>query len=171
MTPIKIQRLVKSNMEEIFGVKTVDDYALHEPPDHSALRLYAQDGRGGPNPDDLRIDMRNKISSEWNVKVLDILLAAVLKNAKTGEAWEGLPNRSNDYFMEIIQDQMERARTIWRNAQPKRLESGEIESLIEVEKRMVETRDSSAKTKRANTRRINVGFFIVTYSSCLKGLL
>ena len=157
-------------MEEMFGVDTVDDYALHEPPNNFTLRLYAQDGKGGPNPDDLRIDMRNKISSEWNKKVMEILLAAVLKK-RTGEAWKGIPNRSDDYFMEIIRDQMERARIIWRNAQPKRLESGQIESLAEVERRMVETRECSAKTRRANTRRMNVGFFLVICSSRLKGIL
>lgn len=139
----------------------MEDYALHEPPECSALQLYARDGKNGPNPDDLRIDMRNKISSEWNKKVKEILLAVVLKNRETGEAWEDLPNRSDSYFMEIIQDQMERARTIWRNAQPKRLESGEVESIAEIEKRMIETRESSAKTRRANMRRINVGFPIV----------
>jgi hypothetical protein len=104
--------------------------------------------------------MRNKISSEWNKEVMKILLRAVLTKTRTREAWEDLPNHSDDYYMDIIQDQLERARTTWRNAQPKLLESGEIESLEEVEERVIESRDVTTKVRRANMRRIDVGLRI-----------
>jgi hypothetical protein len=149
--------MVKATMEEVFGIATVDDYALHHPPELSAVRLYARDGTGGPNPEDLRIDMRSKISSDWNKEVMKILLRAVSKRKRAKETWKDLPDRSDIYFMEIIQDQLERARTTWRKAQPRLLESGEIESLAAVEDRMIESREVSSKTRRANMRRISVG--------------
>lgn len=153
---IKIQRLVTAIMQEKFAVEQVEDYALHEPPEPAALRRYIQEEKGGPDLDDLRIDMRHKISSTWNQKVLEILLEAVLKEKATGEDWEDLPDRSDDYYMDIILDQMKRARTMWRNAQPKVLESGDVESLAEVEKRMVESKEVDQKRKRATMRRLSV---------------
>jgi len=149
--------MVKATTEEVFKVARVEDYTLHQPPEVSAVRLYARDGTGGPDPENLRIDMRTKISLEWNKEVIRILLRDVLKKKKTKEAWKDLPNHSNAYFMDIIRDQLECARTTWRNAQPKLLESGEIESLAAVENRMIESRDVSSKMRRANMRRINVG--------------
>jgi hypothetical protein len=143
-------------MKEKFAVEDVEGYVLHEPPESAALRLYMREEKGGPDPDDLRIDMRHKISSAWNQKVVEILLEAVLKERATGEDWEDLPNRSDDYFTDIIVDQVKRARTLWRNAQAKVLESGDIESVVEVEKRIVEAKQADQKTKRATMRRLNV---------------
>lgn len=153
---IKHKRLVATTMKAIFGIESVEDYTLHEPPDPSSIRLFIQEEIGGPDENDLRIDMTGKIASLWNTKVMEILLDAVLTRKGTGTAWEDLPDRSNDYFAEIIRDHVQRARTTWRNAQPRLLDSGEVESLAAVEERMIESKDISEKMKRANTRRLSV---------------
>ncbi|KDR78694.1 hypothetical protein GALMADRAFT_1364983 [Galerina marginata CBS 339.88] len=148
-------RLVGTVMKEMFGVQSVEEYAVHEPAESRHVRLFDREEKDGPDEDDLRIDMRGKISSSWNTRVMEILLDAVLERKRKGTAWDDLPDRSDDYLMEIIQVQLERARTTWRNAQPKLLESGEVESLNEVEKRMIESKEVTEKMKRANMRRIH----------------
>ena len=134
-------------MKEKFGVITAEDYALHEVPSGKDLCQFIQEDDGGPNNDDLRIDMRGKIS------VIQILVDAARENMSLGEAWSELPECSNAYMEEIVQDQLECARTVWRDAQPRILETGEVETLDDVEKRMIERKEVKEKLGQATTRR------------------
>jgi hypothetical protein len=154
-------------MKEKFGVITAEDYALHEVPSGKDLRQFIQEDDGGPNNDDLRIDMRGKISSKWNKRVIQILVDAARENMSLGEAWSELPERSNAYMEDIVQDQLERARTVWRDAQPRMLETGEVETLDDVEKRMIERKEVKEKLGRATTRRRSVSFFCLCIPYCV----
>jgi len=65
--------------EKQFKVSLDEDYSLHDPPSQDEVKNFAL-GRGpGPNAEDLRIDMRGKISSAWNQEVTEILLAELKK--------------------------------------------------------------------------------------------
>lgn len=98
--------------------------------------------------------MRGKINSAWNQAVIEILLAEVKK-----EDFEGLPDRSDAYLADKIEGKLERVRTVWRTAQPRVTETGDVETIEEVEKRMVDTKETRDKVVRANTRRKNVRIF------------
>ena len=53
--------------------------------------------------------------------------------SRQGDAWNDLPEQSDAYFLELVTEQLERARTVWREAQPRVKEDGAVESLAEVE--------------------------------------
>ena len=147
-------------MKEKFGATIAEDYALHEVPSGKELCQYIQEDDGGPNKDDLHIDMRGKISSKWNKRVIHILVDATRQNIQLGEAWSELPERSDAYIEEIIQDQLEHARTVWRDAQPRILDTGDVENLDDVEKRMIDKKEAREKIGRATTRRRSVSIYI-----------
>ena len=109
-------------------------------------------GRGpGPNPADLRIDMKGKINSIWNLQVIEILLEAFKK-----KDLDDLPERSEAYMVDLIEVKLERVRTCWRNAQPRLKETGEPETIADVEKRMVGGKDDRGRANRAYSRRRNI---------------
>jgi hypothetical protein len=147
-------------MKEKFGIVVSEDYALQEVPSVKELRQYIQEDEGGPNKDDLHIDMRGKISSKWNKRVIHILVDAARENMSLGDAWSELPVRSDAYIEEIVHDRLERARTVWRDAQPRILETGEVEDVVDIEKRMIEKKEEKEKIGRATTRRRSVSFCV-----------
>ena len=67
------------------------------------------------------------------IEVIEILLAETKK-----EDFDGLPERSEAYLVDMIEAKLERARTVWRTAQPQVTETGDAETIDEVEKRMIE---------------------------------
>ena len=149
---------------EKFGIENSEDWALHEAATSEEVRKYSVQGTGGPNLENLQLDMRGKLSSHWNQAVADLLLDLVVERKKK-EAWSAFPERSDAYFLGLVMEQLERARTVWRNAQPKVKEGGEIEELDEVEKRMNEEKEARGKLTRATTRRKAVSSIPFEYSS------
>lgn len=101
--------------------------------------------------------MKGKINSIWNLQVIEILLAEL----KTKD-WDGLPQRSEAYLADLIEGKLERVRTCWRNAQPKFKETGEVETITDVESRMIKRKDDQERANRAYSRRRNI---------CLHGYL
>ena len=153
------QALVREVFCQKFDVTSDEDYALHDPPPRSVIKLYESDESGpGPDANDLRIDMRSSISTAWNQEVVNYLLDAVLEKVDKEEKWDFLPERSDAYFAELIEDKMKRAKTNWMNAQQKFNEDGEKETIEEVEERMVTTKDEKGKIGQAYTRRQSVRF-------------
>jgi hypothetical protein len=155
------QKYVRNIFEEKFQVRQDEDYTLHDPPTPQEVHKYAL-GRGpGPNPEDLRIDMKGKINSNWNLQVIEILLAELKK-----KDWDGLPQRSEAYLVDLIEGKLERVRTCWRNAQPKLKETGEVETIADVESRMTKKKDDQDRANRAYSRRRNVCLHDIYCSNC-----
>lgn len=119
------------------------------------VKLYNLDEGPGPDLESLQIDMRSKISTPWNQEVAEILLNIVLKT-KDDDKWSFLPERSEAYFIELIESKMERAKSYWTYAQPKYKEDGQKETTEETEARMVTEKDKREKMARADARRHNV---------------
>jgi hypothetical protein len=130
---------------------------LHKPPSHEEIHSFNRGEGEGPNPDDLHIDMRGNISSKWNNAVVDILLERLLQKKVDPEYWGDMPEKSDEYFEDLILQKLTRARSNWRNAQPHLNEEGELESIGEVERRMIATKEERDRAGRAYTRRMTVG--------------
>lgn len=127
---------------------------------------YKVEGKGGPDPDNLRIDMKGKITSKWNQAVGHLVLDHIhQQKRKAGEAWNSLPERSDKYFLEIVTDHIERGRTVWRDAQPKVKDDGTVEDPAEIEKRMNEDKERKGMLARAATRRVSVSSIPFEYCS------
>jgi hypothetical protein len=140
----------------VFDVTHDDDFAAHEPPSHEEILSFKRGGEG-PIPDNLRIDMKGTISSKWNEAVVDILLEKLLQRKADPEFWGDMPERSDTYFEDLILAKLTRARSTWRNAQPHLNEEGELESIDEVEQRMITTKEERDRRGRAYTRHKTVG--------------
>lgn len=117
------------------------------------LVRYKQNEELGPKAEKLLIDMRGKISSAWNEAVKKILVQAVRNKKETADVWKELPSRTDKYILELVEDNMERARTTWKDAQPKVKSDGSVETPQELERRMVARREETGKAARASTRR------------------
>ena len=134
-------------------MKDQDDFTLHDPPPADDVERYEIDDEGGPDARNLKIAMCSTLKAHWNKQVANIVLEVVRKDQAEGDAWSALPERSDDYFLDLIFDQMERAKTAWGQAQPKVKENGEAEAPTEVEKRMIAKRDAEESRSRVYTRR------------------
>jgi hypothetical protein len=99
------------------------------------------------------MDMKGKLSSKWNEAVASLVLDLVHQRKREHGAWDALPERSDKYFLELVTEQLERGRRVWREAQPKVKEDGNVEGLAEVEERMNEDKVEKGKVACANTRR------------------
>jgi len=150
------QNMVNTVMEAKFQMENgLEDFVLHEPPSDEAVEAFERgDNDSGPIADDLHIQMMSKTKGAlaWNLAVAKILLADV-RVKRDSNAWAGLPERSDKYFLRIIKDRLERARAAWRQAQPRLKADGTPETLWEVENRMIKQRDATGRSNRATTRR------------------
>jgi len=134
-----------------------DDFAAHEPLSHEEILSFQRGQEEGSNPDDLRIDMKGTRSSKWNDAVVDILLEKLLQKKVDPEFWGDMPERSDMYFKDLILAKLTRVRTMWRSAQPHLNEEGELESIDEVERRMITTKEVRDRAGWAYMRRKTVG--------------
>jgi hypothetical protein len=57
---IKQQIHVRTLFEIVFDVTNDDDFTTHEPPSHEEILSFKKGEGEGPNPDDLRIDMKGR---------------------------------------------------------------------------------------------------------------
>jgi len=63
---IRQQGYVHNLFEMVFDVTHDDDFAAHEPPLHEEILSFNRGQGEGPNPDDVRIDMKGTMGSKWN---------------------------------------------------------------------------------------------------------
>lgn len=149
-----VQAHGRALMKQVFGTNKDEDFALHQSVAPQIADSYSKGEGEGPDENDLRIDMMGALDSEWNKKVLKILLAK-LKDTREEEEWL-LPNRSDDYLAALIKDRMKRAMRMWAASQCKTNQSGELETWDDVEKRLIAQKDAQLVTNRHATRRRNV---------------
>ena len=61
-------------------------------------------------------------------------------------------------------EQLECARTVWREAQPRVKEDGAVEGLAEVEAQMVENKEEKGMLSHTCTRHISLSTILFSYS-------
>ncbi len=130
---------------------------MHEPPSKDRIRQFNETGLQCPDPDDLRIDMRGMISSKWNKAVIQILLALV-NDQLAKETW--LPDCSDAFLRDKIQKAIEKGRALWNQTQAKVVEDdGTVETMHQIEDRVIREKAASDARARAYARRSNVSLF------------
>lgn len=155
-----IKSLARVVLKEAFNVTSVEDFALYVPPKQEVIERYTTSSvpESGPNKDSLEVDMRGKISSLWNKRVIEILADSAEERRIHDEEYQWLPKRSSQYMGELFKSLLERARVAFNNAQQRFKDNGEIETLEEAEERMANQKEKSLKDVRVNTRRQAVRF-------------
>ena len=115
-----------------------------------------KDQGSGPNRELPEIDMDGQISSPWNVTLIKLLAEEAMTALENVPGLSALPSRSPAYYEALVKDQIERARTVWRKAQPQKLADGKEETLEETRKRLTDASDKREKSVRRTSRRIAV---------------
>jgi hypothetical protein len=129
------------------------EFIGHEPASAADVSAYEQEDGPGPNVDMLAFDLTQNHSSIWNSKVLNILLSEFQAHCEEQD-WP--VKKSDNYILDVLRIRYKRLRTVWRNAQPKLLTSGSVESPPEVEAQLLDQRLRIAKESQQATRRRNV---------------
>ncbi|KAG1724418.1 hypothetical protein EDB19DRAFT_1599542, partial [Suillus lakei] len=101
----------------------------------------------------LAFDLKHRFNTPWNAKMLNILLEE-LKKRSVEEEWPF--QRSDGYYKAILEDRYKQMRMVWRAAQPKVTAKGSLETVAEVEERLIAKRGENLKSVRQTTRRQNL---------------
>lgn len=136
---------------------------MHEPPTPERIVQFNESGILCPNLGDLRIDMKGMISSKWNKAIIQILLALV-NNELAKEDW--LPECSDAFLRDKIQKAIEKGRALWNQTQAKIEEDGTVETIQQVEDRVIREKAASDARARAHARRSNVSLFSFNTRAC-----
>jgi len=159
-----VQYHVRALFKNEFEVEHDEDFIAHETAD-AQLVCEWRDGQGsGPNPEGLHFDMRAGPDSEWNSEILRILLSK-LKKRRAEESWD-LPDRSDSYYLGLLQAKYKHARNACNAGQPKNTHPGQEESPEDVEMRLVLSKDIGSKRARTNKRRIEVSLIWNETTTC-----
>ncbi|KAF8580840.1 hypothetical protein K439DRAFT_1355901, partial [Ramaria rubella] len=113
----------------------------------------------GPNLDELHLDMKGSLTSEWNVKAISLLVEHL--EAKHLEF--DLPERSQAYKIDLIKEKIKRLRVVWKDLQPKTTDTGEQESPEALETRLLTKHVMASQEARQSTRRRNVKSNVVIW--------
>ena len=116
-------------MEKDMDVTTKDgaDLAIVD-----AYNQYS-DGADEPDTSAPKVDMVGSMDSRWNKRVVEILVQK-LRDVEDENEWD-LPSRSNFYLQDMIKNQLEPLRILWRRAKYQVKENGEMETDQEWEAR------------------------------------
>jgi hypothetical protein len=150
---------VRALIKDAFEIEQDTDITTKDGADLTSVNEYntSIEGANGPVITSLRIDMIGEIDSLWNVRVIELLVKR-FRDAEDEfkEEWDLLPTRLNAYIQDMVKSRIKRLRTVWRNAQPKVKENGELETEKEWEERVTNSQLDTIKNARQLTRRGNV---------------
>jgi hypothetical protein len=135
-----------------FNINQDEDFATLECLSERELETFKADPTQGPDIDDLRLDTKGKLKSEWNLAVVDILA----KKVRAHIIERKLKHRSDAYIEDLLLEKIKRLRHIWRTAQPRQLPDGSNENAQQLENRLLQKRIIVSKENRMSTRRCNV---------------
>ncbi|KAG2034926.1 hypothetical protein BDR03DRAFT_984002 [Suillus americanus] len=135
---------IRHLLKDTFSISQDTDFIVHQPADCEDVYSYEYEDRPGPNTQNLAFDLKNGFNTLWNVKILDILLEE-LKKRSVEEEWPFW--RLDAYYKAILKDRYKRMRMVWRAAQPKVTEKGCLETVEEVEERLIAKRGENLKSK------------------------
>ncbi|KAG1833607.1 hypothetical protein DFJ58DRAFT_670850 [Suillus subalutaceus] len=139
----EVRRLLK----DTFSISQDADFIVHQPAIHEDVYSYKYEDGPGPNTQDLIFDLTHGSNTPWNAKILDMLVKELQKR--------NVEEQSDGYYKAILEDRYKWLRMAWRAAQPKVTAKGILETVAEVEERLVTKRDENLKSVCQTTRRQN----------------
>jgi hypothetical protein len=149
-----VQALVREVFKETLKIEQDEDIVSHQVALKEDIERYHEGHGNGPDPDNLRLDLKGEANSGWNSKVVQILRGKLEPKTRYYE----LPTRSDRYLDDIIQAKFKRLRICWRQVQVRINEAGRLETPDELENRVQAKKDATLKSARHNTRRHSVSW-------------
>ncbi len=115
---LDLQDVICSVVQAVFDLENNDDWYMHVPPSAVTISQFNDSEGPGPDPDDLRVDMKGSIASKWNTAVLQIHLALVIHELKD-EDLKWLPRISDDFLRSRIRKRIENGRALCIKHKPR----------------------------------------------------
>jgi hypothetical protein len=145
--------------KNVLSIDRDEEIVTHDTVSDAVLRLFEADdtSESGPDLDDLRLDFKGPLHSEWN-QAAARLLSQELRRRKDQYP---LPIRSDAYLEDLFLEKIKRLRTIWRDAQPRKSVDGTDETTDQLENRLVNKKITVSKAVRHTSRRENVSTAIL----------
>ncbi|KAG1906103.1 uncharacterized protein F5891DRAFT_907256, partial [Suillus fuscotomentosus] len=138
--------------KDVFNISQDTDFILHQAASREDVYSYEYEDSPGPNCKALAFDLKHGAKSPWNNKVIRLLLEELQRRGDE-ENWPF--RRSDVYFREVLQVQYKCLCMVWMAAQPKVTAKGILETLAEVEQRLITKKDESLKATHQTTRQKN----------------
>lgn len=146
------QRIVREVFKETYQVTADADFAFYISADLDDVQAFTQNGFGGPDEIYPWIDMRGKLGSPWNTRIVELLVLKLTR--KTESTKLKLPE---NIWREAVIRKLYTIKSIWRDAQPQYdPKTGVKESSQEVEKRLAQRRVEELLIHRRRGRRDSV---------------
>ncbi|KAF8591802.1 hypothetical protein K439DRAFT_1326519 [Ramaria rubella] len=147
-----MKALVRQVFKDTLNITQDDDIVQHKIVPPQAVRQYEKDGENGLDLNNLHLDMKGDLTSEWNVNTISLLMEMLKVRRQEFE----MPERSQEYMEDLIQEKMKRLRVCWKVFQPRTDKTGAQETPEALEVQLLEKHAQSSKLARQATRRRNV---------------
>lgn len=96
--------------------------------------------------------MKGTRSSKWNKRVVEIFLEDLLGRKAAENNWRSLPDHTEVYFLDLIEEKIQHVKVPWQNAQIKLKETGQLETPKEVKQWMIYAKEERMKRFHMMTR-------------------
>ncbi|KAF8573181.1 hypothetical protein K439DRAFT_1376215 [Ramaria rubella] len=142
-----MKALVCQVFKDTLNITQDDDIVQHKIVPPQAVRQYEKDSENGPDLNNLHLDMKGNLTSEWNVNTISLLTEMLKVRRQEFEMLE----RLQEYMEDLIQEKMKRLRVCWKAFQPRTDETGAQESPEALEVRLLEKHTQLSKLARQAT--------------------
>jgi hypothetical protein len=142
--------MVRIVFQENLGIPKDEFVIAHEPADEANIRDYNQSEGSGPDRNDLHLDINGTARSFWNQKVFRILVEKLKEKFKESE------HPLDVYLLELCEEKFGRLKVAWNRTKPRQVAGGRVETIEDVEQRLIGDSETLSKIRRQNTRRIHV---------------
>ncbi|KAF8582874.1 hypothetical protein K439DRAFT_1350125 [Ramaria rubella] len=119
--------------EDTLDLTQDGDIVHHKTIPPLVAKQFQTDRKNGPNLDELHPDMKGSLTSEWNVKAINLLVECL----EVKHLAFDLPERSQAYKIDLIKEKIKHLRVVWKDFQPKTTDTGEQESPEALETRLL----------------------------------
>jgi hypothetical protein len=158
---IRPQANVRELFKAAFHLTRDEDYMLYDGASREVVKSYIDGSGPGPDPLALQWDITTTHKSDWNQRVIDILLSLYIsmeeKNHWTPRTRQSITNDITSKFLQC--------RKCWRKAQPLLRDDGTRENMQEVGDRLVDQTNERLRLARVLGRRTTVSLFCCS-SNC-----
>lgn len=161
MNVFLFQRHVRDLYKEVFDIDNDDDFVLQSAAPTELVQAYEEDRGPGPDLENIQFDMGDNNKSSWNRVIFAALVARLVEKRKE-EDWR-LPEKTQEFYLGLIVERFKRLKQTWNRAQRKVYANGDVETVEDVEMRLVETKERRGEEIRRATRRRTVSTRDLTY--------
>ena len=147
--------LAKAAMRRVFklafNINQDEDFAWHTSATMQQVHDYGNNIGNGPDPNNLRIDMRGPLTNAWNRRVIEILKEKFHEYRQARAPALRTPERPDEYIERLIVEKILYCQSYWKKARPQTGPDGEQETLEAIQTRLERMHEENAQRQRRLT--------------------